>query len=366
MDEKDLSSDAAFRIDDGSRRHHFIAEYYTKGFTNAEGLVHVYDKHKKEFLKPKSPKQIFYEDEGNTAYWGPVRNTIAEQTYSHLDKETAERVAVLRTKAREALTEQDTSFMMYHMALQYLRCPTNLGMYRNLYENIASWAPELYELFPMLKLFPKDETLIKSSRSFIPGYIVNRAAHETPGPYPFSVLEHFTEDFLVLSDNPVVFAPPPVKTVDLFTNNMLAVSSRRLVVSGDLKKLGTGILQMESYNVAAVAQAERLVCASNKKAIENAVEAWKWMSGAAPTVEGAPVGPGVFGSDAGGYWNGLATTMNQVYNHITAVPGWHDEGAIQEATGIDPLRIKAALDTLCKSGRVVKEGEHKGARYRVA
>ena len=352
--------DATFRVDDGSKRHHYIAEFYAKGFTNDQGLLYVYDKKADRYQRPRSPKQLFYEDEGNTAYWGEVRNTVAEQGFKYLDDLTAEHVAVLRTKDRDTLTEEDTGFMMYLMAIQYLRCPSNYVTYRNLFENISTWAPELFNDYPLLKYFPNDETLMKSSRSFIPGYIINRVARDTPGPYPISVLAHYTEDFLVLTDNPVVYNPPPWKIPGLFTNNMLAVSSRRLFVSGDQKKLGTELLLLESYNVAAIAQADRLVCASNKKALQNAVEAWKWVS--------QPVGAGTqdyVRSDAGGYWNGIATTMNKVYDLLMMDQGWHELDTVLKGIDEHPLRLTAALDTLVQRGRIVRKEDGSGVNYRV-
>lgn len=352
--------DLKFRVDDGSKRHHYIAEFYSKGFANERGLLYVYDKQKDEFQKPRSPKQLFYEDEGNTAYWGEVRNTIAEQGFKHLDDLTVERVNTLRTKDRVSLTEDDTTFMMYHMVIQYLRCPSNFGMYRYLYETIGTWAPEFFKDAPLMKLFPKDETLMKISRSFLPGFIVNRLAQVTPGPYPISVLEHYTEDFLVLTDNPVVYFPPPVDPPGLFTNNMLAVSSRRLFVGGDLKRLGADLALLESYNVAAITQAERLVCASNEKALRNAVEAWKWAS--------ASKGYGAHGyvrSDAGGYWKGIASTMNAVFDHLCTDSGWHEDDAIIQAVGDHRDRVMLALETLVTRGVIVKKPDVKGVSYRM-
>jgi hypothetical protein len=356
--------DATFRVDDGSRRHHYIAEFYSKGFVNSQGLLYVYDKKADRYQRPRSPKQLFYEDEGNTAYWGEVRNTVAEQGFKYLDDLTAEHVAVLRTKDRDTLKEEDTGFMMYLMAIQFLRCPSNFVTYRNLFENIDTWAPELFNDYPLLKHFPKDETLMKSSRSFIPGYIINRLARDTPGPYPMSILEHYTEDFLVLTDNPVVYVPPPMKMAGLFTNNMLAVSSRRLCVSGDLKSLGTDILQMQGYNVLAVAQADRLVCASSKMALRNAVEAWKFLLTSRQEAGATRSAREPVRSDAGGYWKGIASTMNTVYDHLSTDLGWHEEDAILRAIDEHPERLKAALDTLVNAGKVSRKMDGSGANYR--
>lgn len=350
--------EATFRVDDGSKRHHYIAEYFSKGFANGEGLLYVYDKKKDEYQKPRSPKQLFYEEEGNTAYWGTVRNTLAEQSYAYLDRLTAEQMKVLRTKPQDSLTPEDSSFMMYHMVLQFMRCPSNLVTYQKLYDDIGIWAPDLYDEYPLLKLLPSDETIFKYSRAFVPGILVNRLAREIPGPYPIRILEHFEQDFLVLSDNPVVYGIPPFKLAGLFTHNMLAVSSRRLFVSGNLDRLGTDLQQLESYNVGTVAFAARLVCASNRLALQNAVDAWKWASA-------RPGDRQSLRSDAGGYWKGLATTVRETFDYLSTDVGWHEEHAIKQTTGIEASRLKAALDTLVQRKLIITKVDASGMNYRV-
>ena len=357
---------ATFPVNDGSRQHHYIPVYFIKGFTNEDGLLYVYDKIKDEFLKPKTPKQLFYENDGNTSHWGEVRNTLAELSYSVSDSRTAHKIHVLRKKQRESLTEEDTAFMFYHMALQYLRCPSNLGLYGHLYKTMKIWAPELFEKYPLLKNFPMDETLMKFTRSFLPGYIIHRLAYDIVGPYPFSIFEHNTEDFLVLTDNPVVYAPPPIRTEDLFSKNMIAISSRRLVINGELKALGSDILQLESYNVLAVAQAKRLICASNKIALSNAIAAWKWIvaTGNINTENNrAEVRKALFASDAGGYWYNLVSSMRQVFVQLTASSGWNAMSTILQSSGMDHRRLTVALDMLYEKGLVRRKEEAQGLHY---
>lgn len=258
------------QTDDGSQRHHYVPEYFIEGFTNGKGMLHVYDKKKDEFQKTRPPKSLFFERNANTAYWGSIRNTIAEQDFSRLDDQVAPRIKSLRTKDRSKLTESDMAFLAYHMATQYLRCPSNVDLYRTAYEKLLASNPSI-------KVMPRDETLMKSSRAFLPNYIVSRSMDLIPGPYPMSVLEH-SEGYLVLTDNPVVYAPAPKLLSGLFANNMLAVSSRRLVINGTIETLGSGIDQLQGYNVLAIDQADRLVCASNEQALINAVNRWKWIA----------------------------------------------------------------------------------------
>lgn len=43
-----------------TKRHHYLPEFYIKGFLNSNGKVFVYDKHKKAFNpNEQSPKQFF-------------------------------------------------------------------------------------------------------------------------------------------------------------------------------------------------------------------------------------------------------------------------------------------------------------------
>lgn len=64
---------------------------------------------------------------------------------------------------------------------------------------------------------------------------------------------------------------------------------------------------------------------------------------------------------------GDGTTGNaeaMIQNYLQAHPGWHGKAAILEATGVDAGAWNAAIKELLEGGKVERQGEKKGARYR--
>jgi len=53
-----------------------------------------------------------------------------------------------------------------------------------------------------------------------------------------------------------------------------------------------------------------------------------------------------------------------IKNYLHAHPGWHGKAAILEATGVDAGAWNAAIKALLEAGKVERQGEKKGARYR--
>ena len=72
---------------------------------------------------------------------------------------------------------------------------------------------------------------------------------------------------------------------------------------------------------------------------------------AAPSSVGHPISPSGEGSP--------------ILYYLKANPGWHGKESILRATGLPPQRWTAAIKTLLALGMVIKEGERRGARYRL-
>lgn len=67
-----------------SKKHHYIPQFYLKGFTDDNGCFTVYDKVRGEFRKSK-PENEFYEKYRNTTNLGGEKSVIIEGMYSHLE-----------------------------------------------------------------------------------------------------------------------------------------------------------------------------------------------------------------------------------------------------------------------------------------
>ena len=59
-----------------------------------------------------------------------------------------------------------------------------------------------------------------------------------------------------------------------------------------------------------------------------------------------------------------STAARAIETFLHAHPGWHGKAAILEATGVDAGAWNAAIKELLEGGKVERQGEKKGARYR--
>jgi hypothetical protein len=59
-----------------------------------------------------------------------------------------------------------------------------------------------------------------------------------------------------------------------------------------------------------------------------------------------------------------AQAQEAIATYLSTHPGWHGKSAVLEATGVDAANWNAAISALLESGKVERQGENKGARYR--
>jgi hypothetical protein len=67
-----------------SKKHHYIPQFYLRGFTDEDGYFTVYDKQLNVFRKSK-PENEFYEKFRNTTNLGGEKSVIIEDIYSHME-----------------------------------------------------------------------------------------------------------------------------------------------------------------------------------------------------------------------------------------------------------------------------------------
>lgn len=78
------------------KRHHFVPEFYQKGFCSDEGNLYAY---KKTFggLKEWSPAQILYKDNLHTITLGKEKTLAIETFYSQIEGQFSKYIDLLKT-----------------------------------------------------------------------------------------------------------------------------------------------------------------------------------------------------------------------------------------------------------------------------
>ena len=87
-------------MDNESRRHHYLPEFYIKKFCNSDGKIFIHDKlHGKKVgnISPKAPKSIFFEWDRNTINSDGKKTKIIEVIYREIEDQIAPYLSKLKS-----------------------------------------------------------------------------------------------------------------------------------------------------------------------------------------------------------------------------------------------------------------------------
>lgn len=150
-----------------SHRHHFLPEFYLKGFTNEQGFFVVYNGQKKRIKKGwHSPKSHFFDEDRNSIELNGVPVDIPEQAYSILDNRMADIFKKIQDcRGVPKLTVHEMTGLYYFLSNLFWRSPENDARYekavdvvgaRNLFNELNSQTRQMISGFPELALTDKD------------------------------------------------------------------------------------------------------------------------------------------------------------------------------------------------------------------
>jgi hypothetical protein len=204
-----------------SWRHHYLPEFYLKGFTNQDGKFKIFDVHRQLFIKNGkdfSTESYFFEEDGNTIHTDKGADDFIEKGFAEVDN----RVADLFNKIRNAqpdtrfgLTEDDMPALQHFISVLFWRIPSNYDQIRKLINE-----RELHEFGLLLKSrdtsevvrdeelenkIRNDPNFFKALKLILP-YITYKRILDCNTPLNIQL---FPEQLPALcSDNPVIFKDP--------------------------------------------------------------------------------------------------------------------------------------------------------------
>ncbi|MBN2613502.1 MAG: DUF4238 domain-containing protein [Bacteroidales bacterium] len=121
-----------------SWRHHFIPQFYLKGFTSNDGLLKIYDIQLGKFIKGGkefSPESYFFEKDGNSFIIDDNKYDFIEDTYKKIDNNIAEifnRINNSSANENYQLNSKDIALLEYFVGIMYWRIPTNYNEIKNI------------------------------------------------------------------------------------------------------------------------------------------------------------------------------------------------------------------------------------------
>lgn len=204
-----------------SWRHHYLPEFYLKGFTNQDGKFKIFDVPRQLFIKNGkdfSTESYFFEEDGNTIHTDRGTDDFIENRFSEVDNRVGDLFNKLRnalTDTRFGLTEDDMPALQHFVSVLYWRIPSNYDQIKKLISE-----RELHEFGLLIKSrdtnevvrneglenkIRNDPNFFKAIKLILP-YITYKTFLDCNTPLH---IQTFPEQLPALcSDNPVIFKNP--------------------------------------------------------------------------------------------------------------------------------------------------------------
>jgi hypothetical protein len=108
-----------------SQRHHYVPQFYLKGFTNKEGYFYIFDK-QKEIIRKAYPSEYFYGWNRNTGVIGEEKSTLLESMYAHFESTAAPDYEALKSVVDLSAFDMSAFFsVLRFIHFLYWRIPEN-------------------------------------------------------------------------------------------------------------------------------------------------------------------------------------------------------------------------------------------------
>ncbi|MBB1308574.1 DUF4238 domain-containing protein [Pseudoalteromonas sp. SR41-8] len=202
-----------------SKKHHFIPQFYIKGFSDQNSDVFLFNKEYKTIGKsPKKPSQIFYEHDLYTLNQSGETSLLIEDSYGQLENMFAKVVLKLEECSNESLSEllnmkEFSNFLIMMMSVQYWRNPNQtikanilaadlVNIYEQSLEKNREVIPFTRKDIKFYKKKCKNKAMQKFIQFFVLPVITFKFHPEQLKGFSFLVSEP-GNDFLC-SDNPVI------------------------------------------------------------------------------------------------------------------------------------------------------------------
>jgi hypothetical protein len=259
-----------------SSRHHYIPEFLIKGFTNSNNKIYVYDKEKDEIqAKLKSPKSIFFEWDRNTFLRddGIELSVIEDVLYKEWDNRSAILIRKMQNNNLPDISllsdDNIANFILFTIQL-FWRIPYTDFAVEHLLDN-AEINVENVQKLKQYQPFQKQQRTLLYKETLKE---IKNIERKKKGFY--TKIFELEKDIFVIGDNPTVYQKRPSTFDHLFDlDNMIAVSSRRIITNSLKEFEFFGFSRAIEYNYFVISQSKRYICSSDRKVLEESVKYYK-------------------------------------------------------------------------------------------
>jgi hypothetical protein len=271
----------------GSINHHYIPQFYLKGFCRADGKFDVFDKKFQKFKKaPQSPAIVFFEPRRNNIRFCGRTSDIVERQYSQIEAPLSQLFSLIQAGAsQDRILEPDgVRLLKTHIAFQFWRLPRLDGFADNYLENLTIeqvthlctvTKPPMpaQKIFDLLKT---DAGFRKFARSFLLPITTFSLNGSIPQDMQWSILDvedgstwanHLCTDAPFIFDDPQRLMHFSAPFIFPLTNARLLVSRRRTHIPISLDPIISTKISVLSH-----AQAHRYVVATDRGYLEKIID----------------------------------------------------------------------------------------------
>jgi len=123
--------------DKSSAKHHYLPQFYLKGFTDDKGKFAIYDYTSRRIKSSlQSPSSHFFSLERNTIEFNNQKSDVIEQLYSKIDSKHSKIIKLIQeTNASISLNLEDTSLLQEFVSYLFWRLPVNDLLYEQEFKN---------------------------------------------------------------------------------------------------------------------------------------------------------------------------------------------------------------------------------------
>ncbi|MGN2670351.1 DUF4238 domain-containing protein [Aliivibrio fischeri] len=215
-----------------SKNHHFIPEFYIKGFSDENEDIYLYDvEYKKIGKSAKKAPQIFYKEHLHTVISFGDKSVFIEDSYSELEGHFSKVIRGLKKLPTEALSEIAkfdlfSKIIILMMSVQYWRNPANIKHA----EEMSNSLVDLYDK-ALLTNFKFNEEQLKGLKIIKLNETQEFICSDNP-----VMIDSFGADFSFQGD---VFYPLTkelaITNINININNLLDID--KMIVSRASKKI---------------------------------------------------------------------------------------------------------------------------------
>lgn len=271
--------------DNLSWRHHYIPQFYLKGFVNENNKLAIYDK-LKDIVKDGeySTRTHFFEENRNTTTFNGNKSDFIESVlYKDLDDTISKLFEEIRTKNANYLTPQNLFTLKMFISFLFWRIPKNDKLlndfidncdFKNLDFTIVDKLTREKTSEEIIALF-KNEPTFRKLYSFVLPYSTFKIGYQEDDETKWKSISNDSEGLHLTSDNPII----RLLKDRFYEENqkiLFPVTSQKLLYYGYSNK--SGHLPKEFYihaDVATIHFADRYVCGPNKSYLEKIIELYK-------------------------------------------------------------------------------------------